>query len=193
MSRIVLLIVLSLLIVSCTSKTKEDKNLIHEDKLGFIDASVESEETNLKNKAKFDDKTPGTGDKIERAFENAPPMIPHTTKGFFPIKVDNNICLSCHLPDKAKEVDAVPLPKSHFSNWRPQLKEKDGIYYFEDEQALVNQDLKQLNNAYFNCSQCHAPQAKVSVNIENRFTPEFRRKFGIEKSYLDSLIKEGIH
>ena len=104
----------------------------------------------------------------------------------------NNICLSCHLPEKAEEVGAVVLPKTHFMNLRPEMKEKDGVLYFADEQTVTKEDLDHYNAAYFNCSQCHAPQANVRVDIENLFTPEFRNEFGLEASDLNKRIDEGV-
>ncbi len=190
MRRIELLILVLIILASCTNTEK--KELIEDSKLGFIDASVKSEDTNLKRKPRFMDETPGSGLKIERSFENAPPMIPHTTKGFFPIKINNNICLSCHLPEMAKETGAVELPRTHFTDLRPKIKQEGETFYFEDEGKLVKKELDKLNNSYFNCSQCHTPQADISIDIENLFTPEFRAEHGLEKSSLIESINEGI-
>ena len=129
---------------------------------------------------------------MNRSFENAPPLIPHTTAGFLPIKRKNNACLSCHLPENAKKVNARPLSKTHFTNIRPKLVLVNGIYQFPKEDGVKVQKLKKLNAAYFNCSQCHAPQTKVSIDIKNLFTPEFRKKHGIEESDLIDKVKEGI-
>ncbi len=190
MRRIEIIILVLFVLAACADK--ENKELIEDSKLGFIDASVKSEDTNLKRKARFMDETPGSGLKIERAFENAPPMIPHTTKGFFPIKIDNNICLSCHMPELAKETGAVELPQTHFTDLRPKMKQEGEIFFFENEGELVKKELNKLNNSYFNCSQCHTPQADISIDIENLFSPEFRAEHGLEKSSLIKSIDEGI-
>ncbi|MCY1721206.1 nitrate reductase cytochrome c-type subunit [Prolixibacteraceae bacterium Z1-6] len=180
------------LLFSCSETKKQEKALIDEDKLGFIDADVESEETNLKSKAEFGMDIPGQSEVIERAFENAPPMIPHTTINFFPITRTNNICFSCHLPERVEETKAVPIPPTHFTDLRPDMGEKGGIYYttFEGEMAIA--ETKNFNNAYFNCSQCHVPLSNVTVNIENLFTPEFRDVLSRDKSQLKDKLKEGI-
>ena len=34
------------------------------------------------------------------------------------IKIDNNICMSCHMPDKAIETGAIPISHTHFFNLR---------------------------------------------------------------------------
>ena len=192
MIKIMALFCAGVLLISCSQNKKREKQLIDEDKLGFIDADVKSEETNLKSMAKYGEAIPGESDKIERAFENAPPMIPHTTENFFPITIKNNICFSCHLPEKAKEVKAIPLPETHFTSLRPEMEEKGGVYYTTFEGKLAVSVSKNFNNAYFNCSQCHVPQASVTVNIENLFTPEFRNAMGKERSALKDQLDEGI-
>lgn len=177
-------------VVACQSP-KETK--IDEDKLGFIDADLNSDETNFKTKANFNTDKPAAGSTMERSFENAPPMIPHTTLGFFPIKMDNNICLSCHMPDKVEESGAREISKTHFQTWRPQLVLVDGKYVNPEDAEVFVKDMEKLNNAYFNCSQCHAPQADVTIDIENLFTREFRETFGIKESDLKNRVSEGVN
>ncbi len=184
------IILLSLTIIACSSDNEE--KVIDDAELGFIKADVESEQTNLKTKAKYLDNLPGTSIKLKRAFENAPPMIPHTVEGFLPIKAKNNICLSCHLPEKAKEVNSVPLPKTHFTELRPELVKKGGVYEMAPAEKLFKADMEHFNYSYFNCTQCHAPQARITVNIENLFTPEFRSKLSANKSDLNERIDEGV-
>lgn len=185
-----LIIVLLFLVYSCGSN---EDNLIDENKLGIIDASVKSDETNLKEKAKYPNTVPGQGEALERAFENAPPMIPHTTKGFFPITIKNNICLACHMPDKAKETGAKEISKTHFMNWRPKAEEINGKYTIVKNEELTNEKLDKLNNSYYNCSQCHVPQAEIKIDIKNLFTPEFREEHGLENSNLNEKVSEGIN
>jgi len=153
---------------------------------------MQSEETNLKEKAKYSDAQPGNVALIQRAFENAPPMIPHTTEGFFPVTMKNNACIGCHMPDKVKESGAKEISPTHLMNWRPKPIEKEGKYIIENNEGLTNEKIGKLNNSYYNCSQCHVPQAEVTVNIENLFTPEFREKNGIETSSLKDKVNEGI-
>ena len=186
--RILLLLVL-FAFVACNDKNSNEG--IEDDELGFINADVTSEETDFKIRAEYMPERPGESEKIGRAFENAPPLIPHTTSGFFPIKADRNICLSCHMPEKAKEVEAVPLPETHMSNIRPKIILVDGVYQIPKEKIAVHK-LDDLNNAYFNCSQCHVPQTNVKVDITNLFTPDFREKFGISTSDLIEKMNEGI-
>ncbi|RLD84656.1 MAG: hypothetical protein DRJ10_00540 [Bacteroidetes bacterium] len=190
MVRAGLILLLGIFLFSCSDEAKN--NYIDEDKLGFIDADLNSDETNLKEKAKYDDRQPGKTEEINRSFENAPPLIPHSTKGFFPIKIDNNICLSCHMPDKVEETGAREISKTHFMNWRPKPEEIDGIFRITENDSVATEQYDKLNNSYFNCSQCHVPQTNVTVNIENLFTAKFREKFGLEQSNLNEKVNEGI-
>jgi len=189
MGKKILILLVLFIFISCTEQKKD--NGIEDDKLGFIDADVTSEDTEFKYRAEYTLGRPGKSTKLERSFENSPPLIPHTTSGFFPIKIDRNICKSCHMPEKAKKVKAVPLPETHMSNIRPRLILVDGVYQNPKEGVNVEK-LTHLNNAYFNCSQCHAPQTEVKVDITNLFTPEFRQEFGISNSDLIKRIDEGI-
>ncbi|HED10536.1 MAG TPA: nitrate reductase cytochrome c-type subunit; periplasmic nitrate reductase electron transfer subunit [Caldithrix abyssi] len=164
---------------------------IDEDKLGLIDADVMSEDTDLETRPKYLGERPGEGAKFERSFENAPPLIPHTTAGFLPITARRNICLSCHTPEKAREVKATPFPETHLSDIRPRLILEDGIYKNPSGDLQVKK-LQQLNFAYFNCSQCHVPQADIKVDISNLFTQEFREKYNLSHSDLIDRLSEGI-
>lgn len=187
-----ILLLVILISVSC-GRQRQENDLIDEDKLGIIDADVNSDETNFKQKATYSEDIPGKAEKFARSFENAPPLIPHTTVGFFPIQFKKNICLSCHMPEKVAETGAVKIPETHFSSLRPQLEMKDGVYSFSDDESMVLTHSDSLNNSFFNCNQCHVPQANVRVNIENLFTPEFREELGLEKSNLNEKIEEGIN
>ena len=129
MYRTIICLMVAAVLFSCSNNKKQENAFIDEDKLGFIDADVSSEETNLKRKAEYDITLPGESEMIERSFENAPPLIPHTTAGFFPITIKNNICFSCHLPEKSEETGAIPLPETHFTDLRPEMEKKGGIYY----------------------------------------------------------------
>ena len=126
---------------------------------------------------------PGQSTRFERAYVNAPPMIPHSVDGLLPIKQDNNQCLGCHMPEAAKGMGATPIPKSHFTNYRPTTVLKDGELVKEGKTVGMNGEMgnvsdikvakvKKLNHLYqgrFNCSQCHAPQANVDTVVGKTF------------------------
>ncbi len=150
--------------------------------------------------AKYTDKAPGQAKTIERSYENAPPLIPHSVEGLLPIKRGNNQCLGCHMPEAAKGVGATPIPESHFTDFRPKTELKDGKI-IKDGKAVTNttdvtiakfKKLKKLNQARFNCSQCHVPQANVKPLVKNNFKPEFSDEKLKHKSDLIKVINQGV-
>jgi len=71
--------------------------------------------------------------------------------------------------------------------------ETDGVYKIEEPIGKVfEQDLKHFNNAFFNCSQCHVPQAEVTVDISNVFDPEYRSDRDKSRSNLKDKMEEGV-
>ncbi len=179
------------MLTSCGDKKEKTKEFT-EDNLGFIDASLTEDEGLLGEKPEYSSTQPGSNEIEDRAFQDAPPMIPHTVDGFFPITKDNNMCNTCHMPEAAEAVGAVPMPVSHFQNWRPDVVEEDGLYKVENNEDFHNETLESLNNAYFSCSQCHVPLSNVEIHIENLFTPEFKDELDKKKSTLGESIGDGI-
>ncbi len=186
---------------------KEDlgtKKTVTEEALGLRKVDLYKEDTAEPVKADFSRPAPGEAQKFERAFLNAPPMIPHSVEGLLPITKDNNQCLNCHMPEAAKGVGATPLPESHFTNFRPTtvmegsnvVKEgkvvgKD-IGNTSDIKVAKAKHLKTLYQGRFNCSQCHAPQAKVDTAVANTFTPDFKDGKGKAGSTLMDVMNEGV-
>lgn len=185
---------LLIVFISCGKTGDEQINKpVSEDELGMITASVFSDNTLEKGVAEFPVDSPGQSQRIERAFENAPPMIPHNTEGFFPITFEKNICLSCHLPALAAVTGAIPLPETHFTSLRPTMVEVDGVYKMHEGSSMTRTKTPDaISNAYFSCNQCHVPQAKISVDIENLFTPEFRKLLNKDRSTLYKQVGEGV-
>lgn len=116
----------------------------------------------------------GESVKIERAYENAPPMIPHNIEDMLPITQDNNQCLACHDPAIAADVGAVAVPASHTHDLR------------------ANKDLGQVSHARFNCVLCHTPQANINPSVANTFTPDFRNSESKSSSNLLDVLNEGV-
>ena len=155
---------------------------------------------------KEDRPAPGAAPRFERAYVNAPPMIPHSVEGLLPITAKNNQCLNCHMPDKAKGVGATPIPPTHFTNYRPDTVYKDGKLVKEGKVVGLKGDIgntsdiklaksKKLNHLYkgrFNCSQCHAPQANVDVAVANTFKPDGLVGDLKSSSNLIDTIDEGV-
>ena len=87
------------------------------------------------------------------------------------------------MPEVASSMGATPIPESHFTNFRPQTTVKDGVIYKNghpikntSDENLKNVSIKPIKHLYrgrFNCSQCHAPQAKLNPVVENKFQAHY--------------------
>lgn len=96
-------------------------------------------------------KRPGsTGTLIKRTFDKQPPLIPHATNNFDEITLEENQCLSCHGPEKAKEKKAPLIGASHF---------------FDRDDKKLNE----VSARRHNCMQCHVPQVDAPPLVENTF------------------------
>ncbi len=175
-------------------------NAVSEESLGLRKTDLYTEEGTTADKTEYIASAPGTSQKMQRAFENAPPMIPHSVKTLLPITKNNNACLSCHMPDVAEAAKATPIPPSHFTNFRPMtelgmngevLKEGLAISNTSDIK-IVARKLDKLYPGRFNCSQCHAPQSKQDAIVKNTFQPDFRSDGTQNRSNLLDTINEGV-
>ncbi|MBC34483.1 MAG: nitrate reductase [Bacteroidetes bacterium] len=168
---------------------------ITEEELGIRDWDLYTEDGDFEFLTNYSNAAPGTATRVDRSFENAPPLIPHMVTGFVPIKSSNNICLTCHMPAVAVALKSTAIPASHFTNFRPEIKkEANGLYAVQAKEGeVVANDMKgQLNQARFNCTQCHVPQSQITVDLENIFSPDFRNELLKNQSNLLDVVKEGI-
>lgn len=168
---------------------------VSEESLGLRKVDLYSENTVVPDATNYGQQAAGTSKKFERAFQDAPPMIPHDVEGMLPITVDNNQCISCHTPGVAETLNALPYPKSHMTNFRPKHN-FDGKTFEKSIDNMKNEiaisETEQLSGARFNCSQCHAPQSKGQL-VENTFQPEYTSKDGANKSsWQGSSLTEGL-
>ncbi len=174
-------------VITPESLSLRKTNIVDESKAAPIDA-------------KYNAPAPGAAKTIERSYENAPPLIPHSVDGLLPITIKNNACLGCHMPAAAKSVGATPIPESHFTDFRPTTAIKNGKV-IKDGKAVQNgtdvtiakfKKLKKLNPARYNCSQCHVPQANVKPLVKNNFKPIFSSDKLKHKSDLIKVIDQGV-
>jgi len=190
--------------------SKEDlgnKKVVTESTLGLRKDDLYTENNKeLPVKTDYSRPAPGTSTRFERAYVNAPPMIPHSVDGLLPITQNNNQCLGCHMPEVAKTMGATPIPVSHFTNYRPTTVLKDGELVKEGKTVGINSDIgnvgdiklakvKKLDHLYqgrFNCSQCHAPQAKVDTDVANTFKPDGLDNVHKAHSTLADAMNEGV-
>ncbi len=166
---------------SAENVAKDDlgnKKVVTEEVLGLRKTNLYAEEAETEGMAaQYSSAAPGTSQRIERAFQDAPPMIPHSVEGMLPIKTGNNQCVGCHAPEAAAGVGAVPIPPSHFTDFRPKhkLEGQDftkSIDNYKNEIA-ISKKKDTLVQARFNCSQCHAPQSTGALAVSNTFEGGF--------------------
>jgi len=96
-------------------------------------------------------------------------------EGLIPITADNNMCVTCHMPEVAKDVGATPIPKSH-------------LYSIRNKKDLEGK----LSDDRFNCTTCHVPQANVEAKFKNNFKPEYRDANSSQHSNLLDVLNEGV-
>ena len=194
------LIAVSLLAIVSTgcsdSKKEAAKGEIPETALGLRKTDINTEKTTMASKTEYTGAAPGTSEKYERAYTDAPPMIPHSVEGLIPIERDNNQCTGCHMPYVAEAVGATPIPKSHFVNFRPKSGCLDGKFKSEADVMKNKTFAKELKDALYkgryNCTQCHAPQSQGNLAVENTFTPDFKDESEKSKSHLLDTLNEGV-
>ncbi len=193
----------ALISIGCAASSGTTVSDDSEKALGLRKTDLYSEKSETAPvKTDYSRPAPGTSKKFERAYVNAPPMIPHSVEGLLPIKQGNNACLGCHMPEVAKTMNATPIPVSHFTNYRPTTKMEGDKVVKEGKELgknntsdVVIAKAKKLNKLYqgrFNCSQCHAPQSKTEPLVGNTFTPDFKDASLKGKSNLIDVINEGV-
>lgn len=148
---------------------------VSENEIGLRKTPLQSEEKTKLRSFKYGDKAPGESKVFERAYENAPPMIPHDVEGLTDFTQETNACLDCHSPEVANDVGATPIPKSHLYDLRHDKAINEGI-----------------SDSRWNCTQCHAPQADLKPAVKNNFKPEYRSKDAKKSSNLLDVINEGV-
>ena len=166
--------------VTVTALSKE--NTFTEEELGLRKTSLYEENTAKPAHGEYSGKSPGESKKIERAFDNSPPMIPHETVSMSPMTIESkmtwfftNSCPSCHKPERAKSIKATPIPKSHLIDFR------------------TGDDLRGgLDRKRHFCVQCHVPQSDAKLPVENLFEGGFRDETGKTRSNLADTLNEGV-
>lgn len=186
----------AIFVAGCSANQKT----VSEESLGLRTTDLYTENTTVADKTMYKTTAAGQSTKIERAFENAPPMIPHSVDGMLPITINNNQCVSCHMPEIATSVGATAVPKSHLTDLRPQtsLAEdgkivKNGMKVENTSDFVVGKTETgtALEGARFNCSQCHAPQSEGQL-VKNTFQADFRTADDTKSSNLIDNINEGV-
>jgi cytochrome c-type protein NapB len=103
--------------------------------------------------AVFTDATPGGNSRLARAYDGAPPLIPHSLEGFVPIRSSENACLLCHQTGSTDPADPPQVPRSHLVDLRA-------------APAVVRETVV---GARWNCTACHVMQSDAPALVGNRF------------------------
>ena len=145
--------VVALLFVGCNNTPSPNSTDKTVSVTGIRKASLNSGSQNLPEvKYVSQAPVPGKVKLFKKSFVTAPPMIPHSIAGMTPIKIGQNQCLACHMPQSAKAMNITPIPADHF------------VDTFDKDKKT-----RRIAGSRYNCTQCHAPQAKLDPAIENRF------------------------
>jgi len=175
------LVALSVFTVGCASNSG---STVSEESLGLrkTDLYSETSET-VGHMTKYGSTPAGSSKKFARAYQDAPPMIPHSVEGMLPIKINNNQCKTCHVDSAPYDKTIPSVPPSHFTNFRPSSSYaiKHANTSSEDLSHVSIKKENKLVGARFNCSQCHAPQAE-GLAVESTFKATYTKKDGATKS-----------
>lgn len=146
-----------------------------EDEFGIRKGSLYDEEKIKPGHGEYSKVEPGKSKRIERSFENSPPLIPHDLTGMLPVAETHNSCLNCHMPATATSTGATAMPKSHF---------------FDID---TGKDLGgKLDGKRYPCMQCHVPQVNIPEPVKNQFRADFRSKKSRTNSNLLDSLNEGV-
>ena len=171
------------------------KNVIDDDSIGLRKVDLLSEEKAAPDETKYGTTQPMSGYKIERAYQNAPPMIPHDVEGMLEITPQNNMCIGCHDVSVAESMTATPIPKSHYIDFRPKHK-LTGEKFEKSIDNMKNEvsikPIETISHARFNCTACHAPQSTGKLAFENTFEANYTRKDGKDKSTWDEVLTDDL-
>jgi cytochrome c-type protein NapB len=95
-------------------------------------------------------------DPIPRNYEQQPPLIPHSIKGYN-ITQNFNKCMDCHAWTRVKETKATKVSITHF-------RTREGT------------ELANISPRRYFCLQCHVPQFDAKPLVENTFKPAPAKK-----------------
>ncbi len=168
---------------------------VTEDSLGLRKVDIYSEDKAAPDETKYGTSQPMSGYKIDRAYQNAPPMIPHDVEGMLEITQANNMCVGCHDVSVAESMTATPIPKSHYIDFRP-IHKLEGDNFVKSTDDMKNEvsikPIETISNARFNCTACHAPQSTGGLAVENTFKANYTRKDGSSKSTWNEVLTDDL-
>lgn len=127
-----------------------DKKAVADDQIGLSKTSVY--DVPDPQTFQYREDAPFSGKLLPRAYQGAPPQVPHNIEGFIPITRDANACIGCHqqpaMIGKKTKGQPTPMPVTH---------------YVDDKASAMHM-------GRYNCTQCHTPQATVKPLVDNTFS-----------------------
>lgn len=96
---------------------------------------------------------PGESERLPRAFEGTPPLIPHSVDGFVPVTRESNFCVACHATGSTDPADPPQVPESHLIDWR----------------AAPGVVRDSVAGARWVCTSCHVPQTDAQPIVGSTF------------------------
>jgi len=99
----------------------------------------------------YSSKSPGESTRLPRAYNGAPPLIPHSIDGLLPITYDSNACIVCHGMPGSPSDDPPPAPSSHFV----------------DQRNAPDVRRNEVAGARWVCTSCHIPQTNAPTLVVN--------------------------
>ncbi len=201
MSKIALgVIAVGVFVVGCATTNGS----VSDASLSLRKSNVQTESGVKLNQVSYTKAAPGEAKKIERSYDNAPPLIPHSVEGLVPITRNNNSCLGCHMPEVAPSVHATAIPKSHFTNFRPtEIIAKNGKLIKKGKvvarpngganEVFATPTHGKLYAGRFNCTQCHVVQSNAKPLVGNTFQPDYMNKKQMNQSNLVNTYDQGIN
>ncbi len=101
----------------------------------------------------FTDAAPGDNERLPRAWDGEPPLIPHGLDGFLPITSSENTCLLCHQTGSTDPEDPPQVPSSHLIDVRA-------------APAVVRETVA---GARWHCTACHVIQSRAPALVGNTY------------------------
>lgn len=164
-----LLFVAGVYLIGCAGDNME----LSEEEIGLRNVPLKSENVDIKQYS-YSTTPAGESKVFDRAYENAPPMIPHDVEGLIDITKDYNACIDCHSQENAPLMNATPVPDSHMYD------------------TFKGKKVDTIVSNRYNCNLCHTPQANAKPLVGNNFKPEFRDENSKNRSNLLDVINEGV-
>lgn len=132
---------------------------IKADSMGLSKASVFSVPETAP--ANYPSTQPGESKVLPRAYQGAPPQVPHSVSEYQPITAQMNMCAACHgqpalWGQKLEKGMPIPIPPSHYTDLR----------------NAPDKVTENLIGARYNCNICHVPQTDAPALVKNTFRPK---------------------